>query len=128
MLSPERHIETGPEFAKVDLREWSDTAYTYEPDSFGLVGDVLTPPTRLLAGAQGDCEDYAFFAASVLAAQGVTDIDLVSMWKPGVGHVVCEANGRTYSSGNIFDYGAGAFARDHGYLVTVRRPRVEPAE
>lgn len=127
MAFPGRHIVTGPEFEAIDLTEWSANVYDYDADPYHPVVDYLTPPEAMLDGAKGDCEDYAFFAASVLASKGVEDIDLVSMLKWGTGHVVAEANGKTYSSGTVHDMTAGEFAKQNGYLLTLRRPSVGTA-
>jgi len=123
-LAPERYVAEGDHFAEVPLRAWSEAGYTYDPDPWQGWNDFLTPPEEMLSmNAEGDCEDYAFLAASVLASRGVSPIDIVFLTaEDGVGgHVLCATEARVFSSGDVFNRPLREWLPETRWTLPIRR-------
>jgi transglutaminase-like putative cysteine protease len=123
-IAPWWFVETDPEFAVVDLARWGEEKYDWTQDPLGGAIDTVRYPRDVLETGDGDCEDYAVFAASVLASRGVEDLAFVSCTKGWIpDHTVLYADGNVYSNGTIYkNTTPDQFADIEGFDHTIVRP------
>jgi len=84
----------------IDLQSWSDR-FSWREDPWNGLRDTAQPVPKTLQSGEGDCEDYAFVAASKRIEEGCTDVSLGLRLDPTPAHVVVHDGDRIYSSGVI---------------------------
>lgn len=116
ILFPKLYITVNEAWAAMDLHHWSSDEYSWDQD--GKLDFVSRPESTYLSDS-GDCEDYALVVLCAIFSKAkysdigqysgmsdaseLGDINLCVCgegWRPT--HVVVEARGRVYSSGEIF--------------------------
>lgn len=116
LLFPKLYIKVERRWADISLFHWSSEEYSWDRD--GPL-DFVSRPEKTFMSAAGDCEDYALVVLCIIFSKAkysdvgeystvsdateLGDINLCVCgegWRPN--HVVVEARGRVYSSGDIF--------------------------
>lgn len=100
---PKRYLSTSDTVTNLDLQTWSETEYEWEQDEWNGYADFLTAPEKTVESGRGDCEDYAFVAAS-WAHRRYNNVQIAICFNDGnpiPRHMVAWFNGDVYSSGTI---------------------------
>lgn len=104
---PRRYINPGAA-AELDIEQYSER-YEWRQDPAGGLIDTLKPPAAMVEDPRGDCEDYAFLAASWAIAADQTPVALgLCTDSYLLRHTVAIAGVGTgdecvYSSGAVYD-------------------------
>jgi hypothetical protein len=105
-----RYLDTEYDWAAFDIEAWSRTSYQWREDAWRGLHDVVQKPETTVATGRGDCDDYALVAASWATAVGRDDVGVALCGRgPRILHMVAFDADRTYSSGDIYDTGPGAY-------------------
>lgn len=127
-LTPRRFIDT--EHCKYwrgfDLEQWSSELFTWEQDEFNGALDWVSHPMDTVGTGRGDCDDYAFVAATALFHQTERPITIAYLIDldfsgPYLAHVVVYDGERVYSSGGIIDESLPVYVRKSEYEWRVTR-------
>lgn len=121
---PDYYVERSAFWADVDLVDWSRQTYEWTQDDWNGVRDFAQSARKTYETGQGDCEDYALVAASVLASRDRSDLHFAIV-SGGVlpEHFVLYDAGdqRVYSSGRIYDATFAEYLDESRYTHRVTR-------
>ncbi|MFB6138478.1 MAG: hypothetical protein ABEJ42_09130 [Halobacteriaceae archaeon] len=81
--------------------------FDWERDGWLGALDTLTPVAETADAERGDCEDYAFVAASWALAHGRDGVGVAVCFDPLPSHVVAFDDERVYSTGEGIVRGSG---------------------
>ena len=84
MQSVTGQLSSPEQIARYIFRNFS---YETDRDQFGK-DDKWQTPEELLSSRKGDCEDFAFFAAEILKANGISSL-LINIYGSNFAHTVC---------------------------------------
>lgn len=100
-LRPRAFLEKDFKWDDFDIERWSEREYEWEQDPWFGLRDTVSMPSDVIRSGRGDCDDYAFVAASYLDATTDHDIKIVVQTDGRVWHMVCydATEERVYSSG-----------------------------
>ena len=108
-LCPERFVEAG-QWVDFDLRTWSREEYKWRGEGWTPWNDTVQRPSETVLSGRGDCDDYAFVAASWALARDRPGVGIAVMGHyvggvvPRPTHMVAYDDAPTvYSSGSIYD-------------------------
>ena len=104
--SPKSYVEESEFWADIEFEQWSDEEYEWVKDNWNGVRDFVQEPRTTYEKGEGDCEDYALVAASVLVSRGRTDLHFAVVTSRVVPEhfVLYDADReRVYSSGTIHE-------------------------
>ncbi len=114
MLRPERYVKPELDWSSFDLR-WFNKKFTWQEDKLFGVWDRLQPVEETLSKRQGDCEDYAFVAASYLLSETDEPVSLAYLMRGVEAHIVCFTDDAVYSSGKTFEWTLGQYCLQKNY-------------
>lgn len=102
-LFPDRHMSDNIWVTSLDFEKWSEEEYQWEQDGWNGFADFLTSPPETIVSGKGDCEDYAFVAASWARSRD-KDVTLTLCFEgysPVPQHMIAAFDGNVYSSDGI---------------------------
>lgn len=102
---------------RFSFEEWRTCEYNWDQDDFGGLLDLTQSVPKTIELGNGDCEDFAFVAASWgISHNKETSIGIVGVKKfgiPLVQHVVAVVDGYIYSSGEKIEATLDEYVEQH---------------
>ncbi|MFC6990094.1 hypothetical protein ACFQJD_17815 [Haloplanus sp. GCM10025708] len=105
-----RYLDTAYDWDRFDIEEWSRNRYEWTQDPWNGLNDFVQEPATTIETGTGDCDDYALVAASWATAVGRDGVGLGLCGRgPRIRHMIAFDADRSYSSGDIYSTGPGAY-------------------